>query len=79
MDARLILLSEKTFANLWKKDFFGENFHGLLAGATKRCHDPRGKLLQIATKPQNLQKFSPSKVFQLGFKLRGLIIVFVSF
>ena len=52
---------KKTFANLWKKDFCGENFHGLLAGA-KRCHDPKGKLSRIATKPQNSQKFSPSKV-----------------
>ena len=46
---------EKTFASWWKKDFRGQNFCGLLAGATKRpC--PRispGKLLQIPTKPGN--------------------------
>ena len=32
---------EKTFANWWKKDFHGEHFRRLLAGATKRCHAPK--------------------------------------
>ena len=42
-----------------------ENFCGLFAGAAKRCHllqFCRQNLLRIATKPQSLWKFSPSKV-----------------
>lgn len=46
---------EKTFASWWKKDFHGQNFCGLLAGATKRpCPQiSLGKLSQIPTKPGN--------------------------
>ena len=48
-----------------KYDFHGENFRGSLACATPMNATPQiswRKLLWIASKPQNLQKFSPSKV-----------------
>ena len=32
---------EKTFTNLWKKDFRRENFRGPVTGATKRCNAPK--------------------------------------
>ena len=49
---------EKTFASWWKKDFHGQNFCGLLAGATKRPWENFRKY------PQNLEiheRFPPQK------------------
>ena len=62
----ILILRKKTSANWWKYDFHGENFRGLLAFAVPKDVTPHispRKLSHIATKPQNLQKFSPSKVF----------------
>ena len=58
---------EKTFTNWRKYDFRGENFYGLVACAAPKdttLQISQRKLLRIATKPQNLQKFFPSKVFR---------------
>ena len=58
------LSREKTFANWRKYDFRGENFHGLVAFAAPKYATPQisqRKLLRIATKPQNSQKFFPQK------------------
>ena len=50
--------------NWWKKDFQEKNFCELLAGATKDITPPNftEKLSQTGSKPQNLQKFPPSKL-----------------
>ena len=48
----MVLLSKEVHL----ETFEAENFHGLLT-----CTTPK-KLSQIATKPQNSWKFSPSKV-----------------
>ena len=60
------LLREKTFMNWWKIRFFlRKKFCGLVAFATPMnatLQNLRPKLLQIATKLQNLWKFSSSKV-----------------
>ena len=48
-----------------KCNFHGENFRRLLAFAVPKDATPQilqRKLLRIATKPQNLRNFSPSKV-----------------
>ena len=59
------LSREKTLTNWWKVYFCRENFHRLLTLPCQRMPHPqilRRRLSQIATKLQNLQKFSPSKV-----------------
>ena len=53
-----------------KYNFHGENFRGMLALPCQRTPCPQisqRKLLQIATKPRNLQEFSPSKVCNIWY------------
>ena len=69
------LLREKTFANWWKYDFRGKNFHRLLTFAAPKDATPQNlqrKLLRIATKPQNSWKFLPRKFSAIRYHLVGL-------
>ena len=64
---RLLLTPAPTPGPPPPRNFCGENFRGLLAFAVPKDVTPHispRKLSHIATKPQNLQKFSPSKVFR---------------
>ena len=73
------LSREKTFANWWKYNFCGENFHRLLAFATPKdatLQISRRKLSRIATKLQNSRKFSPLKVSRstVGYRRSNMLL-----
>ena len=60
-----------------KDDFRWENFRGLLAFVAPKDAVPQilqRKLSSIATKPQNSQKFSPSKIFCYTVRVSNLSV-----